>query len=206
MIILSLSSFWLNFGAVPTVWYFLLFISFSIFCVTGCFVYNFCDWILELFWQCGIFCFSYHFLHAVLLAVLSTNFAIEFWNCSDSVVFFVFHFIFYTLCYWLFCLQFLRFIFELFRQCGIFCFSYHFLYSVLLAVLFTMFAIEFWSCSDSVVFVAFHIIFYILCYWLFCLQFLRLKFETVPTVWYFLFFLSFPVLYVTGYRWYCFLK
>ena len=164
MIILSLSSFWLNFGAVPTVWYFLLFISFSIFCVTGCSVYNFCDWNLKLFRQCGIFCFSYQFLYFVLLAVLSTISAIEFWNCSDSVVFFVFHIIFYTLCCWLFCLQCSRLNFGTVQTMWYFCFLYHFLYSVLLTV--TMFAIEFWNCSDSVVFFVFvfHIISSIICY------------------------------------------
>jgi hypothetical protein len=70
----------LDFGTVPTVWHFLFF------------------QIMELFRQCGIFCFS------------------RFWNCSDSVAFFVFpefgtvptvwYFLFFQ-------------ILELFRQCGI---------------------------------------------------------------------------------------
>ena len=56
--------FLLDFGTVPTLWYFLFFY-----------------WTLELFRQCGIFSFS-----------------VRFWNCSDSVVFFVFvfHLIFVT--------------------------------------------------------------------------------------------------------------
>jgi hypothetical protein len=86
--------------------------------------------ILELFRLCGIFCFS------------------RFWNCSDSVAFFVFpdygtvptvwHFLFFQ-------------ILELFRQCGIFCFS------------------RIWNGSDSVVFFVFP------------------DFGTVPTVWYYFF-------------------
>ena len=48
--------FLMEFGAVPTVWYLLFFC-----------------WILDLFLQCGIFCFS-----------------IKVWSSSDSVVFVVF--------------------------------------------------------------------------------------------------------------------
>ena len=62
--------FLLDFGNVLTVWYFLFFY-----------------WILEMFWQCGIFCFS-----------------IGCWNCSDSVVFFVFLLDFGTVpTVWYFC-------------------------------------------------------------------------------------------------------
>jgi hypothetical protein len=109
----------MDFGTVPKVSYFLFFY-----------------WILELFRQCGIFCFS-----------------IWFWNCSDSMVFFVFLLDFRTVpTVWYF--LFFYWILELFRQCGIFCFS-----------------IGFWNCSDSVVFSVF-----------------LLDFGTVPSVWYFLFF------------------
>jgi hypothetical protein len=69
-----------------------------------------------MFRQCGISCLF-----------------VRFWNCSDSVVFFVFLLdfravptVWYYLC---FCL-----ILELFRQCGISCRS-----------------VRFWNCSDSVV-------------------------------------------------------
>jgi hypothetical protein len=76
--------------------------------------------ILELCWQCGIFCFS-----------------IVFWNCVDSVIFFVFLLYFGTvLTVWYF--LFFYCILELCWQCGIFCFS-----------------IVFWNCVDSVVFFVF---------------------------------------------------
>jgi hypothetical protein len=74
----------LDFGAVPTVLYLLFF------------------WILELFRQSGICCFS------------------GFWSCSDSLVFVVFldfgavPTVWYLLFFW---------ILELFRQSGICCFS-----------------------------------------------------------------------------------
>ena len=93
----------LDFGTVPTAWYFVFFYQ-----------------ILELFRQRGSVCFS-----------------IRFWNCSDSVVVFVFLLDFGTVptaWYFLFFYQ----ILELFRQRGIFCFS-----------------IIFWNCSDSVVFFVF---------------------------------------------------
>ena len=84
------SVFLFYFRTVLTVWYFLFFY-----------------FILELFWQYGIFCFS-----------------ILFWNCSDSMVFFVFLFYFGTvLTVWYF--LFFYFILELFWQYGIFCFSFY---------------------------------------------------------------------------------
>ena len=55
--------FLLDFRTVPTVW---------LLC------FSFFYWILELFIQCGIFVF---------------HFSVRIWNCSDSVVFFVFHYI-----------------------------------------------------------------------------------------------------------------
>ena len=106
-------------GAVPTVRYLLFFWE-----------------ILELFRQCGICCFS-----------------VRYWSCSDSVVFVVFlgdigavpivrYLLFFlldigavpTVWYLLFFWE----ILELFRQCGICCFS-----------------VRYWSCSDSAVFVVF---------------------------------------------------
>ena len=63
---------------------------------------------VELFRQCGIFCFS-----------------IRFWNYLDSVIFFVYLLDFRTIStvwYFLFFYQ----ILELFRQCGIFCLSIRF--------------------------------------------------------------------------------
>ena len=95
----------LDFGTVPTVWYFLFFYQ-----------------ILELFRQCGIFCFSVRFwngsdsvvFYVSLLYFVTVPtvwyflffyqilelfqqcgifcFSVRFWNCSDSVVFFVFPF------------------------------------------------------------------------------------------------------------------
>jgi hypothetical protein len=58
-------------------------------------------------------------------------------------------------------------IFELFRQCGIFCFSVRF-WNCSDSVVFFVFLLDFWNCSDSVVFFVF-----------------LLDFGTVPTVWYF---------------------
>jgi FlaA1/EpsC-like NDP-sugar epimerase len=60
--------------------------------------------ILELFWQCGIYCFSIRFWSysdsvvffvflldfGVILTVWYLLFSIRFWSCSDSVVFTVF--------------------------------------------------------------------------------------------------------------------
>jgi hypothetical protein len=122
MIILSLSSFSLNFETVPTVWYFLFFISFSILYITGCSVYNFCDWILKLVRQCGIFCFSYHFLYSVTGCSVY-NFCDWFLKLflQCGIFYFSFHFLYsvtgcsvYNFC---------DLILELFRQCGIFRFS-----------------------------------------------------------------------------------
>jgi hypothetical protein len=80
-----------------------------------------------MFRQCGIFSFS-----------------IRFWNCSDSVVFFVFLLDFgNVLTVWYF--LFFYWILELFWQCGIFCFS-----------------IGFWNCSDSVVFLFINLLSYFL--------------------------------------------
>ena len=152
--ILPLSTIFLfDFRTVPTVWYFLFFYL-----------------ILDLFRQCGIFCFS-----------------IWFWTCSDSVVFFVFLFDFGpvpTVSYFLF----FYLILDLFRQCGI-CFFlfdfgpvptvwyffvflfdfgpvptvWYFLFFYLILDLFRQcrifcFSIWFWTCSDSVVFVFFYLI------------------------------------------------
>ena len=92
------------------------------------FFYDFVYCILELFRQCGILCFS-----------------IIFWNCSDSVVFFVFLLYFGTVpTVWYF--VFFYCILELFRQCCMLCFS-----------------IVFWNCSDSVVFCVFHFIYIVYC-------------------------------------------
>ena len=80
--------FLLEFGAVPTVWYLLFFY-----------------WSLELFLQCGIFCFS-----------------IRVWSCSYSAVFVVFLLEFGAVpTVWY--LLFFYWSLELFLQCGICCFS-----------------------------------------------------------------------------------
>ena len=65
--------FLLDIGTVLTVWYFLFSVLFL-----GFFYY-----IYELFRQCGIFYFSFHFY----------DFSIRFRNCSDSVVFYIIPFI-----------------------------------------------------------------------------------------------------------------
>ena len=74
------------------------------------FVLNF-YWILELFWQCGIFCFIFLLDLGTVPTVwyFLFYFSIVFWNCSDDVVFFVLFF------YW---------ILDLFWQRGIFCFIF----------------------------------------------------------------------------------
>jgi hypothetical protein len=95
--------FLFDFGPVPTVWYFLFFYL-----------------ILDLFRQCGICFFLFDF--GTVPTVWYLFFSIWFWNCSDNVVFFVFLFDFGpvpTVWYFLF----FYLILELFRQCGIFCFS-----------------------------------------------------------------------------------
>ena len=104
--------FLVDFGIVQTVWYFLFFWQIlELFRQCGIFLL-FCQ-ILEFFRQCGIFCFS-----------------VRFWNCSDSVVCFVFLLDFgivQTVWYVLFFCQ----ILELFRECGIFCLSSHSFHSCL---------------------------------------------------------------------------
>ena len=71
-----------------------------------CLFLQFCYWILELFRQCGICCFS-----------------VRFQNCSDSVVFVVFYEFRTGQTMW-YLLSFM--ILELFRQCGICCFYFRF--------------------------------------------------------------------------------
>ena len=58
----------LYFGTVPTVWYFFFLLYFGT--VPTVWYFLFFYYILELFRQCGIFCFS-----------------IIFWNCSDTGIF-----------------------------------------------------------------------------------------------------------------------
>ena len=98
------------------------------------------------------------------------NFVIGLQNYYDSVIFYVFLLDFRTIprvWYLLFFCQ----ILELFRQCGICCFS-----------------VRFYNCSDSVVFVVFLLDFRTVpTVWY--LLFFLLDFKTVPTVWYLLFFL-----------------
>ena len=85
-------------------------------------------------------------------------------------------------------------ILEMFRQCGIFCFSRFWKCSD--SVVFFCFS-RFWKCSDSVVFFVFldfgnvRTVWYIFAF---------LDFGNVPTVWYFLFFILFftkPLRYIT---------
>ena len=143
----------LDFGTVPTVWYFFVFL-FDFGTVPTAWYFLLFYQILELFRQCGIFFFLldfgtvptvWYFLFFYQILVLFRQcgifcFSIRFWYCSNSVVFFVFLLDFGTvptLWYFLFFYQ----ILELFRQRGIFCFS-----------------IRFQNCSDSVVFFVFRFI------------------------------------------------
>jgi hypothetical protein len=101
----------------------------------------------------------------LFLAVLSTNFAIEFWNWFDSVVFFVFHIIFYTLLLAVLSTNFAIEFWNWFDSVVFFVFHIIF-YTLLLAVLSTIFALEFWNWFDSVVFFVFcfsyHFLYYML--------------------------------------------
>ena len=88
--------FLMDLGTVPTVWFFLFYFSIG---SRNCsddvvFFVLFFYWILDLFWQCGIFCF-------IFLKDLGTvpivwyvlfYFSIGSRNCSDSVVFLVLFF------------------------------------------------------------------------------------------------------------------
>ena len=80
--------FLLEFGNVPTVWYFLFF-YWSLEMFRQCGIFCFSIGSLEMFRQCGIFCFSIGslemFRHCGIFC-----FSIGVWKCSDSVAFFVF--------------------------------------------------------------------------------------------------------------------
>ena len=109
----------LEFGAVPTVCYYLLFILFLR-----------CSYqILELFRQCVIIYFSFYF-HDV---------PIRFWSCSDSLVLFIFHFISTmflldfgavpTVCYYMLFILFLRCSYQILElHCRSAIFSFHYVY------------------------------------------------------------------------------
>ena len=90
---------------------------------------RFCDSILELSRQCGIFIFLDF---GTVPTVWYFCFSI-FWNCSDSMVFLFFY------------------ILELSRQCGIFVFLY---FETVPTVWYFCFS-RFWNCPDSVVFLFF---------------------------------------------------
>ena len=68
--------FLLDFGAVPTVWYF----SIGFWNCSNSVVFFY--WILELFQQCGIFLLDFGTVPTVWY------FSIGFWSCSNNVVFF----------------------------------------------------------------------------------------------------------------------
>ena len=94
--------FLLDFGAVPTVWYF----SIGFWNCSNSVVFFY--WILERFQQCGIFLLDLELFQQCGIFLLDFGtvptvwyFPIGFWNCSNSVVF----------SYW---------ILELLRQCCIF--------------------------------------------------------------------------------------
>ena len=84
----------MDLGTVPTVRYFLLYFSIGFWNCSDSVIFFvlFFHWILDLFWQCDIFCF-------IFLMDLGTvpmvwyflfYFSIGSRNCSDSVVFFVY--------------------------------------------------------------------------------------------------------------------
>ena len=96
-----------------------------------CLYLQFCNWMIELFRQCGICCFC-----------------VRFQNCSDSVELFVFLLDFrivLTVWYLLFFCQ----ILELFRQCEIVCFSFR-IQNCTDSVELHVFSVRFQNCSDSV--------------------------------------------------------
>ena len=95
--------------------------------------------ILDLFRQCRIFLLDFGPVPTVWY------FSIQFWTCSDSVVFF---YILDLFRFWT-CsdsVVFFYTILDLFRQCGIFLLDF----GPVLTVWY--FSIRFWTCSDSVVF------------------------------------------------------
>jgi hypothetical protein len=94
-----------------------------------------------------------YYVYKVLIVSLFLRFFS--WSCSDSVVF--------------------VFLMELFRQCGICCFSHGVVPTVWYLLFFS------WSCSDSVVFFVFLMELFRQCSVLF-------SHGVVPTVWYLLFF------------------
>jgi len=144
--------FLLDFGSVPTVWYFL-----EVFRQCGIFLSVPTVWyFLEVFRQCGIFwkCFRQCGIFwncsdsVVFFGTVPTVW--YFWNCSDSVVFFgsvptVWYFwncsdsvLFFgtvpTVWYFL----------ELFRQCGIFCFPFY-IYASSHTILYMLVFMSAWS-------------------------------------------------------------
>jgi hypothetical protein len=133
----------MDLGTVPTVRYFLLYFSIGFWNCSDSVIFFvlFFHWILDLFWQCDIFCF-------IFLMDLGTvpmvwyflfYFSIGSRNCSDSAVFFVLFF---------------EWILDLFRQCGIFCFIFLMDLGSVPTVWYFLFyfSIGSWNCSDGVVF------------------------------------------------------
>jgi hypothetical protein len=135
--------FLMDLGTARRVWYVLFYFSNgSKNCSTVWYFFVlFFYWILELFWQCGIFCFIFLLdLGTVpMVRYFLFYFSIAFWNCSDSVVFFVLFF---------------NWILDLFRQCGIFCFIFLLDIGSVLTVWYFLFYFTngYRNCSDSVVF------------------------------------------------------
>jgi hypothetical protein len=124
---------------------------------------------LELFRYCSIICFYlglWNCSDSMALFVF-----MRLWNCSDSVELFVFSLdigTVPTLWYYLF----FNWTLELFRQCGIICYSTGLWnFSVSVALLVFHFSIGLWNCSDIVALFIF-----------------LLDFGTVPTIWHYLFF------------------
>ena len=152
--------FLLDLGTVPTVWYFLFYFSVVFWNCSDSVVFFvlFFYWILDLFWQRGIFCFIFlvdlgtvpmvwYFLFFFLLdlgTVLTVRYFLFYFsngyrNCSDGAIFFALFF------HW---------ILELFRQCGIFCFVFLMDLGTVPIVWYFMFYFFNGSknCSDGVVF------------------------------------------------------
>ena len=157
--------FLLDLRIAPIVRYFMFYFSIGFwnFSDSVVFFVLFFYWILDLFWQCGIFCFIFRMDLGTVPTVwyFLLYFSIGFWNCSDSVIFFVLFF------HW---------ILDLFWQCDIFCFIFLMDLGTFPTVWYFLFYFSIGSrnCSDSVVF---FVLFYLL------------DLETVRTVcFYFLFF------------------
>ena len=80
--------FLLDFGTVPTLWYFCF--SIGLWNSADIVVFLFFYWTLEQCWHCGIFVFLLDF--GTVLTLWYFCFSIELWNSADIVVFLFFSF------------------------------------------------------------------------------------------------------------------